>query len=203
MLGVAAGFLRKSSTFALAMAAIAVAGLGALGCGGGTVPQGDPHTGAEPAAGADPADMPADGAAPADAAAPAASAAPAAIGAPAAGPAKGDGAEEAPKPSAMNLGGKLSPDQIAKFVEEHQAFFDPCIKIAEKGGPTYKVSITTKAYVGPQGKVNTTEVVKSTSKDKAFDTCVTDAFKKIHFGKPNEGATATLTFPMTFSGAVQ
>lgn len=170
---------------------------------GSAPPPADPHTGAEPAAAADPADMPPSDAPP-DESAPAASAAPAA-GAPTG--AKADKteapAEEAPKPSAMALAGKLSPEQIAAFVEEHQSYFDPCITIAEKVGPTYKVSITTKAYVGPRGIVNKTEVVKSTAKDKAFDKCVTDAFEKIHFGKPKEGATATLTFPMTFSGDVK
>jgi hypothetical protein len=189
-------------TWALFGAAAFVGVATAIGCGKASLPEGDPHTGAEPAAAADPSDMPAQDGAPADAA-PGSSAEPAGSAAPAAGPAKSPPGEEAPKPSAMDLGGKLSPDQISKFVEEHQSYFDPCIAIAEKGGPTYKVSITTKAYVGPLGRVNTTEVLKSTAKDKAFDTCVTDAFKKIHFGKPKEGATATLTFPMTFSGAVQ
>lgn len=103
----------------------------------------------------------------------------------------------------MDLAGTLSPAQIAKFVEEHQSFFDPCIQIAEKAGPTYKVSITTKVWVGPRGKVNKTEVVKTTSKDASFGPCVAGAFEKIAFGKPREGATATLTFPMTFSGEVK
>jgi hypothetical protein len=120
-----------------------------------------------------------------------------------AGDAPAEEPAEKPKPSAIDLGGTLSTAQVSKFVEEHQSYFEPCIQIAEKSGPTYKVSITTKVYVGPRGKVNTTEVLKTTSKDKSFGPCVEGAFKKIVFGKPKEGATATLTFPMTFSGEVQ
>lgn len=176
-------------------------------CGGGSPAATDTPKGATPAA----ADMPADGAdgdGPADAtpAAGDAPAAPAGSTAPAGGTAPPGGApagEPAPKASAMDLGGTLSAAQVAKFVEDHQSFFDPCIQIAEKGGKVYKVSITTKVWVGPRGKVNKTEIVKTTSKDKSFGTCVTGAFEKIAFGKPKDGATATLTFPMTFSGDVQ
>jgi len=182
----------------------------AAACGAST-PQADPQSGAEQPAAADPADMPASEgakgeAAPGDVPSSPSGSAAAASGAPVGKSPVGKNeapAEEAPKPSAMDLAGKLSTAQVSKFVEDHQSYFDPCITIAEKAGRTYKVSITTKAYVGPQGRVNTTEVVKSTSKDKAFDACVTDAFKKIHFGKPKEGATATLTFPMTFVGEQQ
>ncbi len=176
------------------------------GCGGGNPPADAPADGA-PADADTPSDPAAADAPPADAptaaaggdAAPAGSAAPAPSGSAPGGGAPGP----APKASAMDLGGTLSPAQVAKFVEDHQSFFDPCIQIAEKASKVYKVSITTRVWVGPRGVVNKTEVVKTTSKDKSFGTCVTGAFEKIPFGKPREGATATLTFPMTFSGEVQ
>lgn len=185
--------------------------LGAAACGGGA-PTPETPAGEPPADAAAPGDMAGDAAPPAGdapgepppsdapaAGAPASSGAPAASGDPAGAPA----GEPAPKPSAMDLGGTLSPAQVAKFVEDHHTYFDPCIQIAEKGGKVYKVSITTRVWVGPRGKVNKTEVVKTTSKDDAFGKCVTGAFEKIAFGKPKDGATATLTFPMTFSGEQQ
>lgn len=182
--------------------------IAALAACGGTPAATDTPADATPAG----ADMPADAAdgaagdAPGDGAAPAGGdegTGPAAPAAGAAPPAEAPAGEPAPKASAMDLGGTLSTAQVAKFVEDHQSYFDPCIQIAEKAGKVYKVSITTKVWVGPRGKVNKTEIVKTTSKDKSFGECVTGAFEKIAFGKPRDGATATLTFPMTFSGEVE
>ena len=52
--------------------------------------------------------------------------------------------------------------------------------------------------VGPNGDVKTVEVLKSDTKNKKVDACVSDAFKKIKFPAPKNGATSVITFPISF-----
>ncbi|WP_437935541.1 TonB family protein [Sorangium sp. So ce341] len=123
--------------------------------------------------------------------------------------------EAAPKPAAPRgdgnvkpgvavatgtLGGSLSEVQIRDVVEKHAELFDECYKIGVKSSPKFVGKVTVKATIGPSGKVNKADVVRSTAKNPQVDRCVADAFEKMQFPPPQGGVTTVITFPIEFSG---
>lgn len=101
------------------------------------------------------------------------------------------------------LGGKLSQAEIRKIVLAHGELFDRCYTIGAQGGIQFVAKVEIKAFLGPSGKANKTQVLKSTAKNPKVDECVADAFKQIQFPRPHEGATSVVTFPIEFQGAEQ
>ncbi|WP_437731679.1 TonB family protein [Sorangium sp. So ce1335] len=158
----------------------------------------------------------------ADTAAPAAAAPPATGATPAAGEAPPPGSQvPAPAPPAAarpgaaagggtvtpgtavatgTLGGSISDAQVRDAVEKHGELFDECYKIGIKSSPKFVGKVTVKATIGPSGKVNKADVLKSTTKNQQVDRCVADAFEQMQFPRPQGGVTTVITFPIEFSG---
>lgn len=114
--------------------------------------------------------------------------------------APGQAVVESPEP----LSGKLTQADIARILEKNGDVFGDCYTLGA-GGKTkdFKGIVTVKATIGPSGTVNQVDVTKSTAKNVKVDACVRDAFKKIKFPKPRDGATSVITFPISFNGVEQ
>lgn len=98
------------------------------------------------------------------------------------------------------LGGNISEAQVRDVVEKHGELFDDCYKIGVKSSPKFVGKVTVKATIGPSGKVNKADVIRSTTKNQQVDGCVADAFEKMQFPPPQGGVTTVITFPIEFSG---
>ncbi|WP_437776794.1 TonB family protein [Sorangium sp. So ce1097] len=98
------------------------------------------------------------------------------------------------------LGGSISETQVRDVVEKHGELFDECYKIGVKSSPKFMGKVTVKATIGPTGKVNKADVLKSTTKSQQVDRCVADAFEQMQFPRPQGGVTTVITFPIEFSG---
>ncbi|WP_437524391.1 AgmX/PglI C-terminal domain-containing protein [Sorangium sp. So ce726] len=98
------------------------------------------------------------------------------------------------------LGGNISEMQVRDVVEKHGELFDECYKIGVKSSPKFTGKVTVKATIGPTGKVNKADVVRSTAKNQQVDRCVADTFEKMQFPTPQGGVTTVITFPIEFSG---
>ncbi|WP_437575103.1 TonB family protein [Sorangium sp. So ce887] len=98
------------------------------------------------------------------------------------------------------LGGNISEAQVRDVVEKYGQQFDECYKIGVKSSPKFVGKVTVKATIGPSGKVNKADVVRSTAKNQQVDRCVADAFEKMEFPPPQGGMTTVITFPIEFSG---
>ncbi|WP_437965574.1 AgmX/PglI C-terminal domain-containing protein [Sorangium sp. So ce260] len=98
------------------------------------------------------------------------------------------------------LGGSISEAQVRDVVEKHGELFDECYKIGVKSSPKFVGKVTVKATIGPSGKVNKADVIRSTAKNQQVDGCVADAFEKMQFPPPQGGVTTVITFPIEFSG---
>lgn len=98
------------------------------------------------------------------------------------------------------LGGNISEMQVRDVVEKHGEMFDECYKIGVKSSPKFTGKVTVKATIGPTGRVNRADVVRSTAKNQQVDRCVADTFEKMQFPTPQGGVTTVITFPIEFSG---
>ena len=98
------------------------------------------------------------------------------------------------------LTGTLTKHEIRAIVLKHGELFDTCYTIGAGKSKEFVATVTVKATIGPSGVVNDTKIVGSTAKNTKVDACVADAFKKIKFPVPKNGATSTITFPMEFQG---
>jgi TonB family protein len=101
------------------------------------------------------------------------------------------------------LGGRLSQKDIGEILSKNSALFNDCYTIGAAGGQSFTGTVTVKATLGPTGSVSDAQVIKSTAKNQKVDTCVVQAFKKIKFPTPKDGATSVITFPMEFNGVEQ
>lgn len=101
------------------------------------------------------------------------------------------------------LTGSLSKAEIRNIVIKHGELFDECYSIGAGKSNQFVATVTIKATIGPSGVVNETKVLGSNAKNVKVDQCVADAFKKIKFPVPSNGATSVITFPMEFQGAEQ
>ena len=101
------------------------------------------------------------------------------------------------------LTGSLSKAEIRNIVTKHAELFDECYSIGAGKSMQFVATVTIKATIGPSGVVNETKVLGSNAKNAKVDQCVADAFKKIKFPVPSNGATSVITFPMEFQGAEQ
>ncbi len=112
----------------------------------------------------------------------------------------GQAAVTAPEP----LAGKLTQADIARILEKNGDVFGDCYTLGA-GGKTkdFKGIVTVKATIGPSGTVNNVDVTKSTANNTKVDACVREAFKKIKFPHPRDGATSVITFPISFNGVEQ
>lgn len=172
----------------------------ALGCGGAAAPAPEAATPAEPSGGSAAAAGAADPEAPPDQK-----------------PAekkpedqakndKATGGKDAPGQAAADstaLSGKLTQKDIQAIVFKNQDLFNDCYTIGAGKGQQFVATVTVKATIGPKGTVNEALIAKSTAKNPKVDKCVADAFKKIQFPAPKDGATSVITFPMEFNGAEQ
>jgi TonB family protein len=102
------------------------------------------------------------------------------------------------------LSGKPTQADIARILEGNGDVFGECYTLGA-GGKTkdFKGIVTVKATIGPSGVVNQVDVTKSTAKNPKVDACVREAFKKIRFPHPRDGATSVITFPISFNGVEQ
>jgi TonB family protein len=125
--------------------------------------------------------------------------------------AQGEGARDATKApgqavvaSPEPLSGKLTQADIARILEKNGDVFGDCYTLGA-GGKTkdFKGVVTVKATIGPSGTVNNVDVTKSTANNTKVDACVREAFKKIKFPHPRDGATSVITFPISFNGIEQ
>lgn len=179
--------------------------LAALGCGSTST-----ATPTTPGGSAAPAEPAAPSAAPAASAAPSAAASAAPSAAASATPSAAPSASaSAGKPaSGVNVAGlsqdalsngKFSQDDIRKILEANGEIFGDCYTLGAGGkNKSFTGTVKVKATIGPNGDVKTVEVLKSDTKNKKVDACVSDAFKKIKFPVPKNGATSVVTFPISF-----
>ena len=102
------------------------------------------------------------------------------------------------------LSGKLTQADIGRILESNGDVFGECYTLGA-GGKTkdFKGIVTVKATIGPSGVVNQVDVTRSTAKNPKVDACVREAFKKIKFPHPRDGATSVITFPISFNGVEQ
>ncbi len=102
------------------------------------------------------------------------------------------------------LSGKLTQAEIGHILESNGDVFGDCYTLGA-GGKTkdFKGIVTVKATIGPSGTVNQVDVTKSTANNPKVDACVREAFKKIKFPHPRDGATCVITFPISFNGVEQ
>ncbi|MGK4000387.1 TonB family protein [Sorangium sp. So ce1024] len=98
------------------------------------------------------------------------------------------------------LGGSISETQVRDVVNRHGELLDECYKIGVKSSPKFMGKVTVKATIGPSGKVNKADVLRSTTKSQQVDRCVADAFEQMQFPRPQGGVTTVITFPIEFSG---
>jgi TonB family protein len=97
--------------------------------------------------------------------------------------------------------GRLTQAQIAKILEQGGDVFGDCYTLGAGGAnKDFRATVTVKATIGPAGNVNAVEVTKSTANNPKVDACVAQAFKKVKFPAPSDGATSVITFPITFNG---
>ncbi|MEP7120623.1 MAG: TonB family protein [Byssovorax sp.] len=102
------------------------------------------------------------------------------------------------------LGGKLTQADIGRILEKNGDVFGDCYTLGAGGKmKDFKGVVTVKATIGPSGTVNQVDVTKSTANNAKVDSCVREAFKKIKFPKPRDGATSVITFPISFNGVEQ
>jgi TonB family protein len=95
--------------------------------------------------------------------------------------------------------GKFSQDDIRKILDANSEVFGECYTLGAGGkNKAFTGTVKVKATVGPSGDVKAVEVLKSDTKNKKVDACVSDAFKKIKFPAPKNGATSVITFPIGF-----
>jgi TonB family protein len=112
----------------------------------------------------------------------------------------GQAVVESPEP----LGGKLTQDDIRRILEKNGDVFGDCYTLGAGGKmKDFKGIVTVKATIGPSGAVNQVDVTKSTANNVKVDACVRDAFRKIKFPRPRDGATSVITFPISFNGIEQ
>ena len=102
------------------------------------------------------------------------------------------------------ISGKLTQADIGRILEKNGDVFGDCYTLGA-GGKTkdFKGVVTVKATIGPSGTVNQVDVTKSTANNVKVDACVREAFKKIKFPRPRDGATSVVTFPISFNGVEQ
>jgi TonB family protein len=102
------------------------------------------------------------------------------------------------------ISGKLTTADIGRILEKNGDVFGECYTLGA-GGKTkdFKGVVTVKATIGPSGAVNQVDVTKSTANNVKVDACVREAFKKIKFPRPHDGATSVITFPISFNGVEQ
>jgi periplasmic protein TonB len=114
------------------------------------------------------------------------------------------GVSQAVVQSPEPLGGKLTQADIARILEKNGDVFGDCYTLGAGGKmKDFKGVVTVKATIGPSGTVNQVDVTKSTANNTKVDACVREAFKKIKFPKPRDGATSVITFPISFNGVEQ
>jgi len=106
--------------------------------------------------------------------------------------------------SSEPISGKLTQADIGRILEKNGDVFGDCYTLGA-GGKTkdFRGVVTVKATIGPSGTVNQVDVTKSTANNAKVDACVREAFKKIKFPKPRDGATSVITFPISFNGVEQ
>ncbi len=171
----------------------------ALGCGGAAAPPPEAATVAEPSGGSAAAAAAAEPEAPPDQK-------PEKKAEEQAKNDKAGGGKDAPGQAAADstaLSGKLTQKDIQTIVFKNQDLFNDCYTIGAGKGQQFVATVTVKATIGPKGTVNEALIAKSTAKNPKVDKCVADAFKKIQFPAPKDGATSVITFPMEFNGAEQ
>ena len=102
------------------------------------------------------------------------------------------------------LSGKLTQADIGRILESNGDVFGDCYTLGAGGKmKDFKGVVTVKATIGPSGTVNHVDVSKSTANNPKVDSCVREAFKKIKFPHPRDGATSVITFPISFNGVEQ
>jgi TonB family protein len=135
----------------------------------------------------------------AKASAPAASAAPAPQAPPgSAAPAPIGGGVKSASVTPAPLAGGISQDEVMNQVGKSNELTNKCYTVGAGSSKSWRAKVTIKATVGPNGAVNSVEVLSSTAKNPKVDACVVEAFKKLVFPRPAGAGTTTFTFPMNF-----
>ncbi len=97
--------------------------------------------------------------------------------------------------------GRLTQSQIAQILEKGGDVFGECYTLGAGGAnKDFRATVTVKATIGPAGTVNAVEVTRSTANNPKVDACVAQAFKRVKFPAPSDGAMSVITFPITFNG---
>ncbi len=91
----------------------------------------------------------------------------------------------------------LSEAEVRSTIVQKQASFRECYDLGASGSAgAFSGSITLRVSIGPTGTVASVDVVASTTKVAAVDSCVTQAVRKIQF--PAKGNGAVVAFPIEF-----
>ena len=91
----------------------------------------------------------------------------------------------------------LSEAEVRATIVGKQASFRECYDLGASGSAgAFSGAITLRVSIGPTGTVATVDVVTSTTKVAAVDSCVTQAVRRIQF--PAKGNGAVVAFPIEF-----
>jgi len=87
----------------------------------------------------------------------------------------------------ITVTGSLSEKSIRELFEKQMHSFNTCYKQALKQQSQLKGKIVFRLVVDPVGKIITVHLDKGVNNPKAFETCMLQKLKKLHFPAPKNG----------------
>ena len=94
--------------------------------------------------------------------------------------------------------GRLPPEQIRSVVVENLEVFRKCYEDARRANPKLQGKVTVKFEIDPDGIVRRSADARSDLPDESVVECTVDAYRTLHFPKPN-GGVVTVYFPLIFN----
>ena len=90
----------------------------------------------------------------------------------------------------------LSETEVRTTIVQKQASFRECYDLGVSSSAGFSGTVALRIAIGPTGTVASVEVLSSTTKVAAVDSCVTQAVRRIQF--PAKGNGAVVAFPIEF-----
>lgn len=90
----------------------------------------------------------------------------------------------------------LSEAEVRTTIVQKQASFRECYDLGVSSSAGFSGTVALRIAIGPTGTVASVEVLSSTTKVAAVDSCVTQAVRRIQF--PAKGNGAVVGFPIEF-----
>lgn len=90
----------------------------------------------------------------------------------------------------------LSEAEVRTTIVQKQASFRQCYDLGMSSSAAFAGTVSLRVSIGPTGTVASVEVLSSTTKIAAVDSCVTQAVRSMQF--PAKGNGAVVAFPIEF-----